>query len=85
MFLKRSVQLDILMTYLILIMIVLTQMVDNIYLNEIPLNKANASDTEVPFLDLNSSISNDRLSTNIYDKQGPAVQSIVSLTSSSKY
>ena len=31
-------------------------------------NKANSFDTEAPFLDLNLSISNDTVSTKIYDK-----------------
>ena len=35
---------------------------------ELQLNKANSSDTEAPFLDLNLSISNGIVSTKIYDK-----------------
>ena len=35
--------------------------------NELKLNKANASDTEAAFLDLNLSINNDVVSTKIYD------------------
>ena len=36
---------------------------------ELQLNKANASDTEAAFLDLNLSIHNDKVSTKIYDKR----------------
>ena len=43
-------------------------MVNQIYPPELQLNKANTSDTEVPFLDLNLSISNGFVSTKIYDK-----------------
>ena len=46
------------------------QMVNRIYPAELQLNKANSSDTEAPFLDLNLSISNGTVSTNIYDKRG---------------
>ena len=44
-------------------------MVSQIYLSELQLNKANASDTEASFLDLHLSISNDIVSTKIYDKR----------------
>ena len=44
-------------------------MVHRIYPAEIQLNKANASDTEAAFLDINLSIHNDIVSTKIYDKQ----------------
>ena len=44
-------------------------MVDRIYPAELQLNKANSSDTEAPFLDLKLSISNDAVSTKIYDKR----------------
>ena len=44
-------------------------MVHRIYPNELQLNKANASDTEAAFLDLNLSIHNDIVSTKLYDKQ----------------
>ena len=44
-------------------------MVSQIYPSELQLNKANASDTEAAFLDLHSSISNDIVSTKIYDKR----------------
>ena len=43
-------------------------MVNRIYPAELQLNKANASDTEAAFLDLNLSIHNDMVSTKIYDK-----------------
>ena len=45
------------------------QMVNRIYPAELQLNKANSSDTEEQFLDLNSSISNGTVSTKIYDKR----------------
>ena len=45
------------------------QMVDRIYPTELQLNRANSSDTEVPFLDLNLCISNGTVSTKIYDKR----------------
>ena len=44
-------------------------MVNRIYPAELQLNKANSSDTEALFLDLNLSISNGTISTKIYDKQ----------------
>ena len=44
-------------------------MVSQIYPSEFQLNKANASDTEAAFLDLHLSISNDIVSTKIYDKR----------------
>ena len=44
-------------------------MVSQIYPSELLLNKANASDTEAAFLDLHLSISNDIVSTKIYDKR----------------
>ena len=44
-------------------------MVSQIYHSELQLNKANTSDTEAAFLDLHSSISNDIVSTKIYDKR----------------
>ena len=44
-------------------------MVGQIYPTELQLNKANSSDTETPFLDLNVSITNGIVSSNIYDKQ----------------
>ena len=43
-------------------------MVHRIYPAELQLDKANASDTEAAFLDLNLSIHNDIVSTKIYDK-----------------
>ena len=39
------------------------------YPSELQQNKANTSDTEAPFLDLHLSISNDIVSTKIYDKR----------------
>ena len=42
--------------------------VSQIYPSELQLNKANTSDTETAFLDLHLSISNDIVSTKIYDK-----------------
>ena len=45
------------------------QMVNRIYPAEIQLNKANSSDTEAPFLNLNLFISNGTVSTKIYDKR----------------
>ena len=44
-------------------------MVGRIYPHELQLNKANASDTEAPFLDLHLSISNGVVSFKIYDKR----------------
>ena len=44
-------------------------MVGQIYPTELQLNKANSSDTEAPFLDLNLSISNGIVSSKIYDKR----------------
>ena len=43
-------------------------MVDRIYPTELQLNRANSSDTEAPFLDLNLHISNGTVSTKVYDK-----------------
>ena len=43
------------------------QMVNRIYPAELQLNKANSSDTETPFLDLNIFISNGTVSTKIND------------------
>ena len=45
------------------------QMVDRINPTELQLNRANSSDTEAPFLDLNLCISNGTVSTKIYDKR----------------
>ena len=44
------------------------KMVGQIYPTELQLNKANSSDTEAPFLDLNVSITNGIVSSKIYDK-----------------
>ena len=43
---------------------------DRTYPTELQLNRANSSDTEAPFLDLNLCISNGTVSTKIYDKRG---------------
>ena len=43
-------------------------MISQIYPSELQLKKANTSDTEAAFLDLHLSISNDIVSTKIYDK-----------------
>ena len=45
------------------------QMIGQIYPTELQLNKANSSDTEAPFLDLNLSITNGIVSSKIYDKR----------------
>ena len=45
------------------------QMVGQIYPTELQLNKANSSDTEAPIFDLNLSITNDIVSSKVYDKQ----------------
>ena len=44
-------------------------MVGQIYPTELQLNKANSSDTEAPFLDLNLSITNGIVSSKIDDKR----------------
>ena len=44
------------------------QTVDRIYPTELQLNRANSSNTEAPFLDLNLCVSNGTVSTKIYDK-----------------
>ena len=44
-------------------------MVSHIYPSELRLYKANTSDTEATFVDLHLSISNDIVSTKIYDKR----------------
>ena len=44
-------------------------MVGQIYPTELKLNKANSSETEASFLDLNFSISNGMVSSKIYDKR----------------
>ena len=45
------------------------QMIGKIYPTELQLNKANSSDTEAPFSDLNLSITNGIVSSKIYDKR----------------
>ena len=57
---------DILSIYDTLFDDILIQM----YSSELQLNKANTSDTKAVFLDLHFSVSNDILSTKIYDKYG---------------
>ena len=52
-------------------------MVNQIYPPELQLNKANASDTEVPFLNLHLPASNDFVSSTIYDKREYFVFDIV--------
>ena len=52
-------------------------MVSQIYPSELQLNKANTSDTKAAFLDLHLSISNDFVSTKIYDKRDDFVVEIV--------
>ena len=44
-------------------------MVGQIYPTQLQLNKANSSDTEAPFLDLNLSLTNGIVSSKIYDKR----------------
>ena len=44
-------------------------MVGQIYRTELQLNKANSSRTEAPFFYLNLSITNDRVSSKMYDKR----------------
>ena len=44
-------------------------MVGQIYPTELQLNKANSSDTDAPFLDVNLSITNDIVSSKIYHKR----------------
>ena len=48
------------------------------YSSELQLNKANTSDTKLVFLDLHFSVSNDIVSTKIYDKYGGFDYKIVS-------
>ena len=43
--------------------------VGQIYPTELQLNKANSSDTEAPFLDLNLYITNGIVSSKMYDKR----------------
>ena len=56
-------------------------MVSQIYPSEVQLNKANTSDTEAAFSDLHLSISNDIVSTKIYDKRDDFDFEIVSFLS----
>ena len=57
------------MTYLILIILILKNMVGQIYPTELQLKKAKSSDTEASFLGLNLSITNGIVSSKFYDKQ----------------
>ena len=52
-------------------------MVGQIYPTELQFNKANSSDTEAPFLDLNVSITNGIVSSKIYDKRDDFIFEIV--------
>ena len=54
-------------------------MVGQIYPTELRLNKANYSDTEAPFLDLNLSITNGIVSSKINDKRDDFNFEIVNL------
>ena len=54
-------------------------MVSQIYPSEFQRKKANTSDTEAAFLDLHLSISNDIVSTKIYDKRDDFDFEIVNL------
>ena len=56
------------------------QMVGQIYSTELQLNKANSSDTEAPFLDLNLLITNGMVSSKIYDKRDDFNFEIVNFT-----
>ena len=55
-------------------------MVKRVYPAELQSNKANYSDTEAPFLDLNLSISNGTVFTKIYDKRVDFYFDIVNFT-----
>ena len=55
-------------------------MVDRIYPTELQLHKANSSDTEAPFLDLNLCISYGTVSTKNYDKRDDFDLDIVSFS-----
>ena len=57
------------MTHLILIILTLNKWQVRYISTQLKLNKANSSDTETPFLDLNLSISNVIVSSKIYDKR----------------
>ena len=56
-------------------------MVSQTYPTELRLNKANSSDTEAPFLDLDLAITNGIVSTKIYDKRGDFNYEIVNFPS----
>ena len=67
--LRLSIQLRYVDDLLNIDNIYFDQMVYRIYPTELQLNRANSSDTEAPFLDLNLCISNGTVSTKIYDKR----------------
>ena len=67
--LRLSIQLRYVDDLLNIDNIYFDQMVYRIYPAELQLNRANSSDTEAPFLDLNLCISNGTVSTKIYDKR----------------
>ena len=67
--LRLSIQLRYLDDLLNIDNIYFDQMMDRTYPKELQLNRANSSDTEAPFLDLNLCISNGTVSTKIYDKR----------------
>ena len=46
------------------------QMIGMIYLTELQLNGSNSFDIEAPFLDLDLSLTNDIVSSKLYDKRG---------------
>ena len=56
-------------------------MLKQIYPSELHLNKANATDTEAPFLDLHLTISGGFVSSNIYDKRDDFYFDIVNFPS----
>ena len=55
-------------------------MVSQTYPSKLQLNRVNTSDTEAAFLDLHLSISNDTVSTRIYDKRDDFGFKIVNFT-----
>ena len=67
--LRDSIQLRYLDDLLNIDKIYFDQIVDRIYPTELQLNRANSSNTEAPFLDLNLCISYGSVSTKIYDKR----------------
>ena len=53
------------------------QMVNRIYPAELQLDKANSSDTEAPFLDLNLSISNGTVSTTWWRRPSKSLLTVI--------